>query len=55
MPPGTVHEHRAILEAIQGGDLARARALIVDHHWNIEQRFQRAIELAQSGSSPSGK
>ena len=55
MPPGTVREHRAILEAIVEKDLARARALIVDHHWNIEQRFQRAIELARSPSPPSGE
>jgi DNA-binding FadR family transcriptional regulator len=48
MPPGTVSEHRAILEAIVEGDLARARQLIVDHHWNIEQRFREAIEHEQS-------
>jgi DNA-binding FadR family transcriptional regulator len=47
-PPGTVQEHRAVLEAIVQGDLVRARALIVDHHWNIEQRFQKAIELEQA-------
>ena len=50
MPPGTVQEHRAVLEAIVHGDLVRARELIVDHHWNIEQRFQRAIEHERTQS-----
>jgi len=44
MPPGTVGEHRQILEAIKAQDVGRARELIIGHHWNIEQRFRRAIE-----------
>ena len=55
MPPGTVEDHRAILEAIQGEDLARARALIVDHHWNIEQRFRAEIKHERSHPPPSGE
>lgn len=48
MPPDTVQEHRAALKAIQQGDLALARQLLIDHHWNIEQRFRKAIEREQS-------
>jgi DNA-binding FadR family transcriptional regulator len=48
MPPGTVQEHRAVLEAIKQNDLPLARQLIIDHHWNIEQRFRKAIEREQS-------
>jgi DNA-binding FadR family transcriptional regulator len=43
MPPGTVREHREILEAIVQHNVARARQIIIDHHWNIEQRFQQEI------------
>ena len=47
-PPGTVQEHRAVLKAITQGDVVRARQLILDHHWNIEQRFRKAIERERS-------
>jgi len=49
MPPGTVQEHRAVLDAIKQDDVALARQLIIDHHWNIEQRFRKAIERERSG------
>ena len=45
MPPGTVREHRDLCEAIAARNVELARKLIVAHHWNIEQRFRRAIEL----------
>ncbi len=43
MPPGTVKEHREMLEAIKQHDAELARQIVIDHHWNIEQRFQQAI------------
>jgi DNA-binding FadR family transcriptional regulator len=57
MPPGTVREHRDLLEAIRQRDAELARQIIIDHHWNIEQRFQKAIEWerAQSQSSEAQK
>jgi hypothetical protein len=27
----------------------RARQLLIDHHWNIEQRFRKTIEHERSG------
>lgn len=48
MPPGTVQEHREVLGAIRERDVERARQLIVEHHWNIEQRFRMAIEHERS-------
>ena len=51
MPPGTVREHREILESIKKQDAECARQIIIDHHGSIEQRFQRSIEHAQSLST----
>ena len=42
-PPGTAHEHAAILAAIIQRDVETARRLILAHHWNTEQRFRRRI------------
>jgi len=57
MPPGTVEEHAELLEAIKAQDVGLARNLVVGHHWNIEQRFRRALELEllPSGSSSTRK
>ncbi|MCE7988931.1 MAG: FadR family transcriptional regulator [Caldilinea sp. CFX5] len=44
LAPGTAQEHLAILAAIQQKDVAKARALLIAHHWNFEQRFRRQIE-----------
>jgi DNA-binding FadR family transcriptional regulator len=53
IPPGTVQEHREILKAIKQRDVARARELIVGHHWNIEERFRQEIARETSGASQS--
>jgi DNA-binding FadR family transcriptional regulator len=42
---GTADEHAAILEAIKHGDAATARALLVAHQWNAEQRFREHLDL----------
>jgi DNA-binding FadR family transcriptional regulator len=53
LPPGTAHEHIAILAAIKQCDAAKARELLLAHHWNIEQRFQRQIAArTSSGQRP---
>lgn len=44
LAPGTIQEHVAILEAIKQQDIAQARALLIAHHWNVEQRFRKQIE-----------
>jgi DNA-binding GntR family transcriptional regulator len=44
LPPGTAYEHGAILAAIKQRDVSKARELLLAHHWNMEQRFQRQIE-----------
>ncbi len=53
-PPGTAHEHAAILEAIRARDAARARELILAHHQNVERRFRDRIdeEAARQGDKP---
>ena len=53
IPPGTVREHADLCEAIKARDVELARKLIVAHHWNIEQRFRKVLELEllSSGSS----
>jgi DNA-binding FadR family transcriptional regulator len=43
-PPGTAHEHTAILEAILRKDVETARQLMLDHHWNTEERFRGRIK-----------
>jgi DNA-binding FadR family transcriptional regulator len=42
-PPGTAAEHEALLDAIRARDVARARQIIVAHHWNVEERFRREV------------
>jgi DNA-binding FadR family transcriptional regulator len=43
VPPGTAEEHAELLQAIQEHDVNRARRIIVNHHWNAEERFRREI------------
>jgi DNA-binding FadR family transcriptional regulator len=39
-PPGTVIDHRKIVNAIQKRDLEQSRQLLFDHHWNMQQRYK---------------
>jgi len=43
VPPGTAGEHDELLRAICAHDVDQARRIIVNHHWNAEERFQREI------------
>ena len=49
LAPGTAQEHVAILAAIQQKDVAKARSLLIAHHWNVEQRFRKQIEQTANG------
>jgi len=46
-PPGTAQEHANILAAIKQRDVVRARALMLDHYKNVEERFR-----VDSGTDP---
>jgi DNA-binding FadR family transcriptional regulator len=48
IPPGTVSDHRKLVAALRAQDVARAQALIVAHHANVERRFQKAIVNKQA-------
>lgn len=50
LAPGTAQEHGAILEAIRQKDVAKARALLIAHHWNFEQRFHQQSEQTAAES-----
>ena len=50
LAPGTAQEHVAILEAIRQKDVSKARALLIAHHWNFEQRFRK--QMAQMTAKP---
>jgi GntR family transcriptional repressor for pyruvate dehydrogenase complex len=41
---GTADQHAALLEAIRHGDVTAARRLLIDHHWNAEQRFRAHLD-----------
>lgn len=43
-PPGTYQDHKTLLAAIVARDVEQARRIIAHHHWNVEERFQQAIE-----------
>lgn len=49
LAPGTAQEHVVILEAIRQKDVAKARSLLIAHHWNVEQRFRKEIEQTTNG------
>lgn len=51
--PGTAHEHRQILNAIRNNDPDLTKRLLVDHHWNMEQRYK--IWFANQSTQDKGE